>query len=197
MSSDKLSDSNGHENGREAPWGRMSPVEHSVQIYATEAVFLDSLEGFVGGGLRTGESVIVFATSEHRKALDDRLRARGVGLDDAQREDRYIALDAQRTLDQFMVKGWPDEVLFRNTVEPLIQRARLKSDKVRGFGEMVAVLWLQGFTGATVRLEHLWRQLCEREVFPVFCAYPSIGFAHDANDSIIEICESHSRVMRG
>lgn len=35
-------------------WGDISPCEHLVQIYQDEGVFLDSLEGFVAGGDKSG-----------------------------------------------------------------------------------------------------------------------------------------------
>jgi hypothetical protein len=33
-------------------WGEIAPCDHLVQIYEQEAAFMDSLEGFVGGGIR-------------------------------------------------------------------------------------------------------------------------------------------------
>jgi hypothetical protein len=60
---------------------------------------------------------------------------------------------------------------------------------------MVALLWAQGHSGATVRLEHLWHSLCQEEAFALFCAYPRTGFTQDATESIKEICETHSRVL--
>jgi hypothetical protein len=32
-------------------WGEISPCEHIAQFYDTDAVFLDTLAGFIGGGL--------------------------------------------------------------------------------------------------------------------------------------------------
>jgi MEDS: MEthanogen/methylotroph, DcmR Sensory domain len=54
-------------------WGEISPCEHIAQIYDTDAVFLDTLAGFIGGGLIAGESTIVIATAPHLKALEQRL----------------------------------------------------------------------------------------------------------------------------
>ena len=60
---------------------------------------------------------------------------------------------------------------------------------------MVAVLWANGNNGATVRLEHLWKRLCEDEKLSLFCAYPKSGFTRDAKTSLQEIFDLHSRVM--
>ena len=62
---------------------------------------------------------------------------------------------------------------------------------------VVAVLWAQGHNGATVRLEHLWHEVCEREAFSLFCAYPRSGFTQDAEVSMKEICAAHSKVIAG
>jgi len=66
---------------------------------------------------------------------------------------------------------------------------------VRAFGEMVAILWAQGNSGATVRLEHLWQDLCQEQNLALFCAYPRCGFTLDSAQSIEDICAAHSRVI--
>jgi len=175
-------------------WGEMAACDHVVQIYEHDDGMLQALEGFVAGGLETG-SAIVIATPGHRDALDARLRKRGIDVGSARAEDRYIALDAERTLGQFMVHGWPDEDRFRDLVGDLISRARGPGRTVRAFGEMVALLWASGHQAATVRLEHLWNQLCDRRQFSLFCSYPKTGFTQDAARSISDICCLHSRVV--
>jgi hypothetical protein len=176
-------------------WGEIAPCEHLVQIYLEDDVFLDSLEGFVAGGLEVGDGVIVIATATHLAALEDRITMRGINLSIARSHDQYIALDAQETLSKFLVKGWPDEELFGGLVTDLIARARGTERRVRAFGEMVAVMWAQGLNGATIRLEHLWHQFCQNEAFSLFCAYPKSGFTEDADASMQKICDAHSRVL--
>jgi hypothetical protein len=178
-------------------WGEIAPAEHVCQIYGDETFFMDALEGFIGGGLRAGESVIVIATAGHLHALEKRLRGNWLDLDRARWEDRYIAVLAQETLGNFMVNGMPDEALFRMTMNEMIARARGGGRKVRVFGEMVAILWAEGNAGATVRLEHLWSKLQTEQHFPLFCAYPRAGFAQDAAVSMQTICDAHSKVIPG
>src|SRR5688500_10013851 len=100
-------------------WGEISPCEHLVQIYQNEGVFLDTLEGFTAGGLRSGDGVIVIATAEHLTALEERLLNAGIDLQKAALTDQYIALPADRTLAKFMIRGWPDDVLFERVVTDL------------------------------------------------------------------------------
>jgi hypothetical protein len=174
-------------------WGEIAPCEHVVQIYENDKTFLDSLEEFVAGGIKSGDSVIVIATAGHLYALEDRLRDHGYDVGAARSETKYIPLEAEEILAKFMVEGWPDETLFKKLVMELISLGNGR--RMRAFGEMVALLWAQGHSGATVRLEHFWNSICQSEAFCVFCAYPKSGFTQDANDSIKNICDAHSRVI--
>lgn len=176
-------------------WGEMAPCDHFCQIYGDDESFLDALEGYVAGGLRSGESVVAIATEPHLASLERRLEALGVDVAAARIEDRYIALSAEATLDRFMVNGWPDDIRFDETISGIIDRARGDGRKVRAFGEMVAVLWARGHYAATVRLEHLWNRLLETQRFPLFCAYPKAGFTKGASESITELQLAHSKII--
>jgi hypothetical protein len=181
----------------EVSWGELARCEHLVQMYENEAVFLDSLTGFVGEGLLLGEAVVVVATSLHLNALETRLQAAGINLIATRASDQYLPFDAAETLSRFMINAWPDEFLFENAVTAILQRARSHGRSVRAFGEMVALMWQKGWQDATVRLEHLWDQLCQRESLPLFCAYPRAGFAEGSQVAIQQICDLHTRVVSG
>ena len=186
-------------------WGEISPCEHLVQIYRENDVFLDALDGFVYGGLVKDDGVIVIATPDHLAALAHRMDSRGIDVAAASARDQYIALDAAETLAKFMVPlggmQWPDERRFDQVVTEVIQRARDDGKggtrRVRAFGEMVALLWQQGNCGATVRLEYLWHDFCKKNAFCLFCAYPRAYFTQNAEESIQQICDAHSRVVPG
>lgn len=176
-------------------WAELSPCEHFVQIYEAEDVFMNTLTDFVGGGLADGQAVVVIATPAHRSELDKRLFATGFNLTAAKYRDQYISLDAHETLAKFMVDGWPDVKLFKEVVRDILDRTRHDDRKLRAFGEMVAVLWAEGRRSATVRLEHLWHQLCSAELFSLFCAYPKAGFTESPSESIAKVCAAHSKVL--
>jgi len=177
-------------------WGEMAPCEHIVQIYGDDSVFMDGLEGFVGSALRNGESAIVIATANHLHSLESRMRQHGIDVELARGEQRYLPRLAEETLAEFMVEGWPDQVLFAKTVSSLLSVARGKSDrKVRAFGEMVAVLWARGDHAATIELEKLWTAFVQAENFPLYCAYPRDVFPKNAVESMVAICKEHSRLL--
>jgi hypothetical protein len=179
-------------------WGEIAPCDHLVQIYESDEVIMNSLEGFVISGIKAGEIVIIIATVEHIKGLNRRLILNGHEIEDLLRNNRYIPLSAESTLEKFMVNGWPDDNKFIATVKALLEKARgIGNRKVRAYGEMVALLWAQGNNGATVQLEHLWNKFCESEMFCLFCAYPKSGFTQNVNESIRHICCAHTKQLAG
>ena len=176
-------------------WGELTPCDHLVQIYQNDLALIDSLEGFIAGGLSAGDAVVIIATPTHRAALQRRLESQGFDIAAVAAADRYSALDAEKTLAKFMINGWPDDELFQTLIEQLLARAQSGGRRVRAFGEMVAILWAQGNNGATVQLEHLWSRLCHDKTFSLFCAYPRSGFTQSTTASMKEIFDAHSRLV--
>jgi hypothetical protein len=179
-------------------WAEIAPSNHLLQIYENDEDLMASLEGFVSTGLKNQEAVIIIATTVHLKALNRRLLLHGFDLTDLQKQGCYIPLNAEDVLQKFMVKDWPDEKLFSSVVESILATARGTTQRrVRAYGEMVALLWAQGFSGATVQLEHLWNQFCEGKDFGLFCAYPASGFTAEVHESIGHICSAHTQIIKG
>jgi hypothetical protein len=185
----------GHADEPGVFWGEIGPCEHLVQVWDDDHAFLDTLEGFVAGGLARNDGVIVIATGEHLAQLEQRLTGRGIDLAAKRADGQYVDRDAAATLDMFMDGQRPDERRFEFTVLDLVERAATGGRRVRAFGEMVAMLWARGDQAATMRLEKLWHDLCHKAAFTLLCAYPRVGFTHDADKSIKEICDAHSRVL--
>lgn len=176
-------------------WGELAPSEHIAQFYETDEVLIQALAAFVHAGLARGESVIVIATPGHLEALQAQLTRSGIDLKKAILEDRYIVADAETALASFMFGSWPDDRRFGELIGQLVSRATVQNRRVRAFGEMVALLWARGDVAATVRLEHLWNDVCEQVPMPLFCAYPKVGSTMEPSRSIAQICAAHSRVM--
>jgi MEDS: MEthanogen/methylotroph, DcmR Sensory domain len=179
-------------NGKQPLLACMEPCAHVLHIYEDDGVFLDTLEGFVSGGFRGGETVVVIATSQHLYALDHRLQTAGRDVHALRSQGDYITMDAREALDRFMVDGVPDEALFAATITRVIHTAQIGGRRVRAFGEMVALLWAEGRRGATVQLEQMWNTLCRENGLSLFCAYPRD--ADDAN-ALVGIRALHSHVI--
>jgi hypothetical protein len=174
-------------------WQHISHCDHVVQMYESEASFLDTLEAFVMEGFRKNEAVIIIATPEHRAALAERLERGGISVAAAASNGQLIVRDARACLARFMFDGWPAESRFNAMVEELLAKAREKHPSVRAFGEMVALLWDEKLYRATMRLEHMWTQLCQRESFPLFCAYPKASFDSGDPADCREVHHAHTR----
>src|ERR1700689_1297626 len=176
-------------------WGEIAPCEHIAQFYEHDGVLLDTLAGFVGGGLKSGEGAIVLATGEHLEALERRLSDSGLDVAAAQAQGQYISLVAEEALGRFMVNQWPDDKLFADFVNGFVGRAREKGRRGRAFGGLVALWWARGDIAATIRLEFLWHQTCHAQAFSLFCAYPKSGFTEDPLKSLDIIRATHSRII--
>jgi len=153
--------------------GSTPPSEHSVHFYDDDRRLLDEVSAFLSTGLLAGQSVVLIATDAHCEALKPRLEASGVDVDGACFRGRLTLLDADETLDTFMVDGMPDADLFRATVGGVVEK-RLRASGpagLRAFGEMVDVLWRRDQIDAALRLEDLWNELAAENSFSLLCAY--------------------------
>ena len=176
-------------------WAEMSPCEHFVQIYESDDVFMDILASFVSRALKEDHVAVVIATPAHRQELNQRLMESGLDLAALRLQEQLISLDGEETIRKFMADGSVDDELFFQFTADILARATINGRKVRAFGEMVAVMWSKGFYGAAVRLEYLWHRLCTENSFPLFCAYPKIGFAENGSEAIAHICAAHSKIL--
>jgi hypothetical protein len=171
------------------------PCEHVVQFHEGDDVLVQTLTAFVSGALDQGDTAVVIATPRHRQMLEESLNASGIDVVVAQAQERITLLDAEATLRLLLKDGWPDDEQFGMVVKDLLSRGKRRARNVRIFGEMVALLWERGARGATIRLEHLWENVCTAEGFPVLCAYPNGAFTQKSLKSRREICQAHSRVL--
>jgi signal transduction histidine kinase/CheY-like chemotaxis protein len=177
-------------------WSEMGESDHFVQFYETDAFLLDSLSGYIGTGLSTGDACIVVANGAHRLGLEEKLQASGLDVAAARARGQYVSLDAAETLSKLMVDGQPEPGRFADIVGGIITRAAEGGRRVRIFGEMVALLWAEGSYDAAIRLEELWNGLGQTYSFLLFCAYPMNGFDGEAlAEPLGHVCAGHSRVI--
>jgi signal transduction histidine kinase/ActR/RegA family two-component response regulator len=179
-----------------ANWSHMSDTDHFVQFYEADVFLLNSLSGFIGNAITSGDGAIVVATEPHRNDLEALMLANGVDLGSAKTRGRYRTLDAADTLAQIMVNGVPNSDRFQTLMSSVIASVTDGRSRIKAFGEMVALLWADGnYTGA-IQLEQLWNNLQQSHSFSLFCAYPMGGLG---GEQFIEptrnVCSVHSRVI--
>jgi signal transduction histidine kinase len=175
---------------------------HAVQFYGEDGFLLDELSRYIGTSLGAGKSAVVIATKDHRDGLARRLKAFGLDNTNAIVQGRYVVLDAAETLGKITVEGWPDASLFAEVIGSVMATAMAAAgsehDGVAAFGEMVALLWLDGKPEAAIRLEQLWNDLARTCSFSLRCAYPMPSFYREEHgDLLLKICAEHSDVIPG
>jgi hypothetical protein len=143
-----------------------------VHFYSTSEGLAQSLTGFFAEPLKRGESVIVVARPEHRKAIDAALRDAGVELTAEIRAGRYISLDVDETLDSFLVDDRPNRELFDTLAPAMVHGAKRRTGNVHVYGEMIAKLVDRGDVVGAMEFETMWGELLRESPFPLVCGYP-------------------------
>ena len=151
-----------------------NPEGHLVQLYGKDDRLLTrNVSRFLAEGLRRGDGLLTIATPEHSGSVARQLRPEPA-YSRAILEGRLVFLDAQATLDRFLVDGQPDRARFESVVGDALRgvQARAGHTGVRAYGEMVGLLWTAGQRPAAVRLEEYWNRLLHSSNISLFCAYP-------------------------
>ena len=173
-----------------------SPAElatgHAVRFYRSDEALAQIVADAIGCGLEAEQPGLIVATPDHTALIVRELQLRGVDLEELRRSGRFMLRDAARTLNDFMIDGVPDPVLFGKVMHPLLE------DLCQGrpgriihvYGEMVDVLWRRGDTRAAIQLEMLWNDLANRHDFSLLCGYAMGNFYKDAEKR--EICSHHT-----
>src|SRR5919202_2864863 len=97
--------------------GSSAAYPHSVKFYNDEQSLGRTVAEFLAPGLRERQPAIVIATPEHRRIITKELRARGVEVNQLERDGDLQLLDADEILARFMVGTDPDPVRFHATVD--------------------------------------------------------------------------------
>lgn len=169
---------------------------HVVQFYEQDAYLLDDVCQFIGNALHSGETGIVVATPARREAIDRWMQASGLDLAEVRGSGRYLSLDASETLGRFMEDGVPNPERFVEVVGGIVAGSTEAGHPVSIFGEIVALLAIEGNPTGAIRLERLWNALQERHSFSLFCAYPMSPLGDSRlSDAMSAICEEHSAVF--
>jgi hypothetical protein len=171
----------------------VASCNHLLQLYTDEKYFLEVLAEYIADGINKGDNVVIIVTVSHLTSLHRILADRGVNLTSLSLNKRFFALDAQTTLDTFLIDNWPDEELFNKNISGVLYNAGYPERSIRAFGEMVVLLWESGYHAATVQLEELWNKFCNKHPFTLFCAYPADSFKDSLSSSLQHIKCAHGR----
>src|SRR4051812_2425075 len=104
-------------------WGEIAPLDNDQHNDENDEAFLDLLEGYITGGFKAGDCVLILVTEVHRVKLYERLHYHRVRLNEMLVNHQFMAVDAEDTIEKFMVKGHPDEERFNEVLNKLIVKA--------------------------------------------------------------------------
>lgn len=171
---------------------------HAVQFYGSESTLYSTAATFLSEGLILGQPALILATPEHRDGIVEQLYERLVDCECAVRDGDLVLLDAQATLDLFMVDDRPNVDLFHENVGRIVGQVLngRKRTVLRAYGEMVDLLWRQGRTEAAIELEVLWNKLALSFDFALLCGY-AMGSFYKQVDQLESIRILHSHVING
>lgn len=169
---------------------------HAVQFYGSDHSLFTTVASFLAEGLVSGQPAIVIATRVHTAAIVEHLGGRLIDCEKALRNGDLVMLDAEATLDLFMVGDTPDPDSFEKNVGRLIDQAINGRDRtvLRAYGEMVDVLWKQGRSEAAIRLEILWNKLALKYNFALLCGY-AMGSFYKQTKQLEDVIAQHTHVI--
>jgi signal transduction histidine kinase len=173
-------------------WNDLHDSDHLVQFYEGDDFLLEALSGYVEDAYSSGDVCIVVATQAHLSDLGKILQQKGQDF-----SSTLISLDASETMSRFMVEEQPNPELFKSLIGTIIDQAGQGKNRVRIYGEMVALLWSDSKFDAALRLEQLWNELAKTHRFTLCCAYPIREFNSNTDVSLSEVCGHHSVVIPG
>ena len=167
-----------------------------MQLYDDDLVLIGSLQQFLSAGLSAGDACVVIATPDHSASLTEALEATGLDMAALSAEGRFVALDARQMIATFLVEGVVDSQLFTATFGAVLERAAAGGRRVRAFGEMVALLWVDDRVAAALEVESLWNALGATHPLSLLCAYPVESFNDPAFAAPFrQVCAKHTQVV--
>ena len=177
-----------------------APEEHFVQLYGQDDSFLTrNVTRYLVEGMVRGEAMLVIATPGHVETIRRGLQQERAPVAESLRSGWLVFLDAEATLDRFMVGGQPDRALFEDRVGGAIAELfrRVGHRRLRAFGEMVGLLWQRGQLDAAIRLEEYWNALLAETPACLFCAYPIDVFDAPEGKELRSILNVHTHLCAG
>lgn len=172
---------------------------HGLQVYASDASFVEGFAKFIAMGLNSGNAVMVLATEAHLQGLMREIQTRGFSLDAIIKCGSYIPLDVREALSSFMIGDRPDPSRLENTVSNLVKAASKAPNgatrRVLACGECAPILWKQGNPDAALRLEELWDAISHQYELKTLCGYIDGSLQEQENERIFQAISSFHSIV--
>jgi hypothetical protein len=174
------------------------PDGHIVQLYQDDEFYCEAIGHFAAEGLIRGESIILVATDPNWANISRRLEGQGFDIPALFDRGQLTLLNASETLPKFMSHGMPDGKVFKPLASQTIEKARCggKYSRVRWWGEMVNVLYVDGNGTGSHRLEQFFDEIAHEETVAVFCSFLMDQYdPHIYDEAFANVCRTHSHVI--
>jgi hypothetical protein len=171
---------------------------HDVHFYSTKESLTRTVVDFLASGVAAGQPIVVIATEAHRRLFENGLRQRGLDTEELYSGRLAVWLDAHETLASFMEGAVPNRELFMATVGSVFERLLNKRSYlvIRGYGEMVDLLWQSGNAEGAILLEQHWNELADRYAYSLLCGYSFDNFLKEGGvDGFRRICGHHTHAL--
>lgn len=170
--------------------------DHLVQFYEDDSFLACTVADFSVPALLAGEGVVLITTENHSLEISIEMKKRLPRMEEYLSSGQLVMLDAQDTLNKFMVNGSPDPDKFKPLIGGTISHMLSKFPRVKAFGEMVDLLWRENNLHGTIALEKLWTELSTSLDFTLLCAYSMENFNEEKDGMAFhQICHSHTHVI--
>ncbi len=166
-----------------------APDGHSVAFWA-DTYHADVLLDYVANGLAAGEAVVVAATPEHHKALEERLNEVGIDHMAVTGSGQFVALNADALHRDLAHDDHIDTERFDLLIGGPVRRVSGRWGAMRVYGEIVDLYWRRSDDHLALELEACWNDLRRHVEFPLLCGYQLAEGEH-AHD----IIECHDVVV--
>jgi hypothetical protein len=120
------------------------PNQHTKRSIYTSRLnrrVLASLADFFSEGLREGDLCVAILTPRHRRALNRRLRARGIDVRNVAKVEQYLTVNARSIMPMIDFEGEFDEAAYHQAIQSIADLAAQEDQPVRAFGEVVGLKW--------------------------------------------------------
>ncbi len=174
---------------------RPSPCDHLIQAYSDDTFLAEVVGEFITTGLRANEGAVIIATPEHLGLFAQSFGSARIDVEAAASSHQLLLLDADRTLERFMVEGRPDRTAFFEVITSALEHVRRAGyPRLRLYGEMVDLLWASNLQ-ATVELEQLWNEVLRDPTLSLLCAYRLDPTERSVQGVLRQVTHCHSHLL--
>lgn len=174
------------------------PEGHIVQLYQDADFYGEAISHFAAEGFARDESIILVATGPNWANISARLIRKGFDIPDLFRRGQLTLLDAEQTLPKFLVGNMPDPKIFKPLAEATIAKAHAggKFPRVRWWGEMVNLLYINGNRRGSTRLEEFFDEVAHEQSIAIFCSFLMDKYDPKIYDGpFADVCRTHANVI--